>query len=453
MRKTVLNKALLLALAVAGPSFASEQEDLQQVLKLQKEQLAAIEKKLATLESKSTKQALAITEQEQKVKKAKNWQLNSYGSLLYKSHEVFRNIQDTNPERRAKTDLERVVIEYVYDVNDKWQIEAEIEYEHGGTGASLEYDGFEEFGEFETEIEAGGEIIVEKLQAKYQYNEHFSVKMGHIFVPVGLGTDLHKPSEYFSAERHWSEASLIPQVWHETGVNLIGHWNDFHVQGLVTTGLNSEYFRTYNWVATGHQKRFEQVNADDLALTLRLDYGNVKQGKGLGVSFYTGDTKGNRNNTNKVEGDGNLTIIGLHGAYTLGNWMARGQYLYGELEDSQAITNANKTTPGLKPGNFAQLGSKAESAFVELAYNTQGIFNLSTPLYLFGGYEYANPIKEVEEGLATNRFDTQEFSLGINYLPIENLVFKAQYAQQVHSQDNLDDTASFSLSMGYYFSI
>eukprot|EP00487_Bulimina_marginata_P012684 TRINITY_DN911_c0_g1_i1.p1 TRINITY_DN911_c0_g1~~TRINITY_DN911_c0_g1_i1.p1 ORF type:complete len:130 (-),score=27.00 TRINITY_DN911_c0_g1_i1:19-408(-) len=124
----------------------------------------------------------------------------------------------------------------------------------GGTGASLEYDGFEEFGEFETEIEAGGEVIVEKLQAKYTANKYFTVKMGRIFVPVSLGTDFHKPDQYFSTERSWSEATLIPQVWNETGINLISRWQNLTAQTLITTGLNSEYFRTYNWVATGASK-------------------------------------------------------------------------------------------------------------------------------------------------------------------------------------------------------
>ena len=315
-----LMKKFLISLVVYGLfsfnnySIAATQAELQAMLEQQQKQLQLIEKQLSDLKLVSTEAQQA--EKSQNTVSIKNWQINSYGNVLYKSEEVYRNIQDTSPERRATTDLERVVLEFVYDFDAKWQVEIELEYEHGGTGASLEYDGFEEFGEFETEIEAGGEIIVEKLQAKYNANEYFTVKMGHIFVPVGLGTDLHKPTQYFSTQRHWSEATLIPQVWHETGVNLISKWQGFTAQTLITTGLNSEYFRTYNWVATGHQKRFEQVNADDLALTLRVDYGDMQAGNGFGVSFYTGNTSGNRNNSVKVDGDGKLTLFGLHGAYS-----------------------------------------------------------------------------------------------------------------------------------------
>jgi hypothetical protein len=383
----------------------------------------------------------------------KNWQIKSYGSVLYKTEDVFRNTQDTNPEKRSKTDVERVVLEFGYQFDRQWQVEIELEYEHGGTGAALEYDGFEEFGEFETEIEAGGEVLVEKLALKYAYNENFAIKLGRIFVPVGLGTELHKPDQYFTTERHWSESTLIPQVWHETGVNFTTNWQGLKAQALVTTGLNSEYFRTYRWVASGHQKRFETVNADDLAFTLRVDYGDLKNGSGIGASFYTGNTSGNRNNTNNISGNGNLTIFGLNGVYRYQDLIVRGQLLFGQLEDSPSITSANKTTPGLKPGNFAQLGSEAESAFLEVAYNSQSLLGLTKPLYFFTSYDYANPVKALESGAATARFDIEEIAVGINFIPTKNIVLKAQFAEKYYAQDNLDSTQSFSLSMGYYFSI
>jgi len=430
-------------------------EALQEKLHEQQQQLAEIELQLAQLKNEQQQKSERNTyvEKNKTVSVDKNWQIKSYGSLLYKSQEIFRNTQDIDPERRDITDLERVVIEFKYQFDPKWQIELELEYEHGGTGSALEYDGFEEFGEFESEIEAGGEVLVEKLEVKYQFNDDFAIKFGRIFVPVGLGTELHKPDQYLTSERHWSESALIPQVWHETGINFTGQWQGFTGQALLTTGLNSEYFRTYKWVASGHQKRFEQINADDLAVTLRLDYGDLKSGSGLGFSYYTGNTTGNRNNTNKVDGNGKLSILGLHGTWRYQQWLVRGQFLYGELADSTAITLANKTTPGLQPGNFAQLGSEVESAFAEVAYNTQTLLGLSKPLHVFVAYDYANTMKVIEQGTPTERFNTQEFSFGLNYFPIENIVLKAQFSEQNHGQSNLGNTQSFSLSMGYNFSI
>lgn len=378
---------------------------------------------------------------------------SSYGTVLYKNAEIFANVQDVTPERRARVDMERVVTEFGYKFNDNWEVEVELEYEHGGTGVTLEYDGFEEFGEFESEVEIGGEVVVEKMEVKYTYSPELAVKFGHIYVPVGLGTDLNKPHQYFTTERHWSEASMIPQVWHETGVNIVSQIGGFKLQGLITTGLNSEYFRTTGWVSGGLQQQFEYSNADDLALTLRADYGDVKTGKGVGVSFYTGNTNGNRHNSGKTLGDGNLTILGLHGVWNFDNLIVRGQYLYGELEDAAEITLANKTTPGLKPGNFALVGSKAESLFVEAGYNLQDWLQLPSALTLFTSYEFANPTKEIAVGAATERFNISEFSVGLNYMPIEQIVLKLQGSSVMYKQDNLDDTSTLSMSVGYLFSL
>jgi hypothetical protein len=447
------NKAYIILIAVCVSicdlAQANEQPADQSVDK-QQQQIEVLQRELKKL-SLEVSTARSLDKGDYSAKK--NWQIKSYGSVLYKTEDVFRNTQDINPEQRSKTDVERVVLEFGYKFDYQWDVEIELEYEHGGTGAALEYDGFEEFGEFETEIEAGGEVLVEKLELKYSYNANFNIKLGRIFVPVGLGTQLHKPDQYFTTERHWSESTLIPQVWHETGLNFTANWQGVQAQALITTGLNSEYFRTYRWVASGHQKRFEQINADDLAFTLRLDYGDIKNASGIGASFYTGNTSGNRNNTNNISGKGNLTIIGLNGVYRYKDWTIRGQYLFGELEDSQAITSANKTTPGLKPGNFSQLGSEAESAFLEIAFNTQYLFGLTKPLYLFTSYDYANPIKKVESGIATSRFDITEVAFGVNFIPTKNIVLKAQFSEQSYAQQNLENTQSFSLSMGYYFSI
>jgi hypothetical protein len=446
---------ILVMFLVSTAALADEQQsitpDAEDFL-AQQQKIADIELQLNTLKSQSNA-LLTMNKADQTLSLDKNWQIKSYGSVRYKNEEVFRNTQDLDPSRRASTDLERVVLELVYDFTPKWQVELELEYEHGGTGVTLEYDGFEEFGEFENEIEAGGEVVVEKLQVRYQANQYLAVKLGRIFVPVGLGTDLHQPHQYMTTERHWSEATMIPQTWNETGVNVITNWQDFTAQALLTTGLNSEYFRTYQWAATGHQKRFEQVNSDDLALTFRLDYGDVKKDKGIGLSYYTSNTTDNRNNQNNIAGDGNLQIFGVHGAWSAGNWLARAQYLFGQLEDSEAITLANKTTPGLKPGNFSQVGSEAESAFVELGYNAQGLLGLSSPLKIFGAFDYANPIKKVANSIATSRFDKQELSVGINYYPIPELVFKVQISEQQYAQENLDNTHSVALSLGYFFTI
>ncbi|WP_076410153.1 hypothetical protein [Shewanella sp. UCD-KL12] len=458
-------KLSLLAICIAGISCtsafaASDPAQLEQAIAKQEAELNKLKKDLAVLAAQQQEQKIAqenqveaveTAKQESKQSKFSKFSFKSYGSMIYTSDEYFENVQDTTPERRNRFDLERIVTEFGYQFTDEWDMEIEIEYEHGGTGSALEYDGFDEFGEFESEVEAGGEVIVEKAQVRYRPSEEFGVKFGGIHLPVGLSSILHKPNQYLTVQRHRSEAAMMPAVWNELGVGLFGEVANFHYQAQVISGLNSEYFRTYDWVASGHQKRFEHVNADDLAYALRLDYGSFKKGTAIGMSYYYGNTTGNRNKSNKVEGDGTVSIATVAAAFVEGPWTLRGQYMYGTLSDADAITQANKTTPGLKPGNFAQLGSKSEAFFVEAGVDL-GHFT-PVPVTVFANIDYSNPLAEVETGTATKRYENTWTSVGINYFPIPEIVIKAEAGLHQVAVASIPDTNFFALGVGYQFSL
>ena len=432
-----------LALATATVSWASD-TDLEQQLKDQQQQLNKLTEEIRALRGNTA----SIQEPS-----ARNWQFVSYGSMLYKRFERFDNVQDTDPTQRAKADIERIVTEFKYRPSQHWTIEVEIEYEHGGTGSTMEYDGFEEFGEFETETEAGGEVVIEKAQFEYEPSDSFGIKFGRIHIPLGLGTVKHAPFSYFTAERHWSEAMLIPQVWHETGINFNGSLGDFHYQALLTTGLNSEYFRTTDWVAGGHQTRFESVNADSLATTLELSYGSLRKDHGIALAWYQGDPSDNRHKEDKISESGNVSIISVKGAATLGDLVVRGEYISGSLDDSAAIANANKNTAGLDAGSFTQVGSEAEAMFIEAGYNISPLLGLQQKIQPFIAWEHANPLKDVESGSASKRYDQTETSIGVNYYPVEKIVLKSQISNMTTEQSDIPDTTNFSLSAGYLFAL
>lgn len=457
-------KLSLLAICIAGLSSsafaAPDPVQLQQAIAKQELALKQLKQDLAELaaqqnaqgaEQKKHAEATAVTKQEASSSKFSKFSFKSYGSLNYISDEYYQNAQDTDPERRARFDLERIVTEFGYQFNDAWDMEVEIEYEHGGTGSTLEYDSFDESGEFESEIEAGGEVVIEKAQIRYRPSDAFGVKFGNIHLPIGLSSILHKPDQYLTVLRHRSEAAMLPAVWNETGVGVFGAVANFHYQAQLVSGLNSEYFRTYDWVASGHQKRFEYVNADALAYAARLDYGNFKEGSALGVAYYYGNTSANRHQSNKITSDGSVSILALSGAFVQGPWILRGQYLNGTLSDSNAITEANKTTTGLRPGNSTQLGSKSEAFFVEAGIDLSHF--TSIPMTVFANIDYSNPLAEVETGTATKRYENTWTSVGINYFPIDEIVIKAEVGKQQVAVAAIPDTHFFALGVGYQFSL
>ncbi|MEZ5661741.1 MAG: hypothetical protein R3E83_25540 [Burkholderiaceae bacterium] len=94
------------------------------------------------------------------------WQWSGYGQFDYRRFDFYENAQDLSPETRGELDLRRLVLEPVVRISPKLRFVAEIEFEHGGTGSTVEYEP-EEAGEFELELERGGEVILENAILEY----------------------------------------------------------------------------------------------------------------------------------------------------------------------------------------------------------------------------------------------------------------------------------------------
>ena len=156
------------------------------------------------------------------------WKFSGYGTIFYENYDW-----ETHADRRARTDVERILVEAEYQPIDKFKVEVEVALEHGGVGAATEFDVFEEFGEFEQEIEKGGEIELEKAYAEILFSRALSVKFGHVILPVGLLNQRHKPSQYFTAARDATASPLIPVTWHENGVGIFGELDPGRFSGKI----------------------------------------------------------------------------------------------------------------------------------------------------------------------------------------------------------------------------
>ena len=73
----------------------------------------------------------------------------------------------TNHRNRATISIPRFILAFDYKFSPKWVLSSEIEFEYGGTGAAREIEWDEENGEYETEIEKGGEVALEQFHISY----------------------------------------------------------------------------------------------------------------------------------------------------------------------------------------------------------------------------------------------------------------------------------------------
>ncbi len=380
---------------------------------------------------------------------AERFGVSGYGVINYAKFDW-----QIDPERRAHIDVERFVVAPKYRMSGNIRLEAELEFEHGGTGITMEFDKLEEFGEFEMEVEKGGEVIVEKLAVVFQINPEINVRIGHIIVPVGLVSKRHRPGHYFTTTRPESESNLIPTIWHENGIELFGELGSLSYQAQVVNGLDSTGFSSRRWIVGGHQLRFETANAEDFALVGRLDY-TVIPGAVAGVSGYFGNSANNRPKPDLWD-DANVSIFDLHGFYEVGALKARGLFLYGRLQNSDLVSKANRNLSNNLNVKRTPVGSKAVGGYLEVGYNVLAFLkssqNTEKILDLFVRYDNYDTMAAVEGEIFDNpRWDRQTWTFGTNYHHHPQLVFKAHYsARRLGSKiDNAEDTLALGFGFQY----
>lgn len=376
-------------------------------------------------------------------------ELEGYGIMNYYNY----NWQ-TDPSRRAQIDIERAAIEPSYQLAKNIRLEAEVEFEHGGTGTTMEFDKFEESGEYEQEIEKGGEVVLEKFLVDFQIDPLFNVKVGHFYVPIGLTNSDYEPTDYFTTTRSEAEASLIPATWHATGVAVHGDADDLSYELQLVNGLDATGFSSANWIFYGAQGRFEMVNAENMALAARVDY--HFEGKSMvGVSGYFGNSAGNRPKPDMTV-PANVTIGEAHVVYEEGPVTVRAVGLYGHLQNAAAVSAANRNLSSALNVKRNAVASEALGWYAEAGYNVLTLFPSHTShakLDVFGRYDYYNSMYAVPDGIFANpRWERKQWTAGVNYrFATAPLVLKAQYCSRTLGLQTNNKENTISTGLGVEF--
>ena len=311
---------------------------------------------------------------------------------------------------------------------------AEIEFEHGGTGATIEMEE-DEVGEYEQEVERGGEVVLEQFWIQKKFNDAINLRVGHIIVPVGFTNEYHMPIEFFTVLRPEEENAILPLTWHETGISLWGIKNDWKYTFMFIAGLDADRFDSKGWVKGGSSSPYEFKIANAFAGAFRVENYTVK-GLRMGLSGYYGHSAKNSLKADRYKDIKGAVMIGSFDAtYKDHNVWAQGSFSYGHLTDSKRISDINKNMPKAAPTPGTPVASDAISYFVEVGYD---FFSLSTKLknknkfYLFGHYGYYNSMLETEGNiLADARYGRHIIAAGINYYPLPQIAVKAEYSARM----------------------
>lgn len=375
---------------------------------------------------------------------------NFYSDNIYRYSRPYEHKDD---DSHGRFDLPHVVINLGYDFGKGWTMGTEIEFEHGGTESAVEMDA-DEAGEYEAEVEKGGEVALEQFWINYKFQHlPLNIRAGEIIVPVGAANAYHMPNEFFTVYRPEGEASILPNTWHQTGISLWGRTKQWRYEAQFLSGLDSERFGSECFVHYGANSPYEFKIANAYAGALRIDNYSVK-GLRLSASGYIGNTFSNtlRSRSSKyADVKGTLSIGAFDFQYKNRHVTLRGNFDWAHLADANQITAFNKNFPTHSgqdgsPSKHQPVASDACAYAMEAGWNLFALGGVSKlqnqNLYLFGRYEYYNSMQKGQQSDAYGWCQKKRMAVGINYMPIREIIVKAEFSERFFDKTGKNYTTS-----------
>ena len=431
-------------------------------IKVSASDLKALIERVERLERKdslSQEMGTRVESQKPKAERRGKFTIGGYGEVTAK-HCFYSNNYlryGKNPEKYAgdhygEFDLPHVVINMGYDFGYGWSMGTEIEFEHGGTESAIEIEE-EEGGEYESEIERGGEVALEQFWLQKKFNRYAILRAGMQVIPVGGLNAHHESTEYFGVYRNEGEFTIIPSTWHEVALTFMGSSpKGWHYQVMFLPGLDSDRFNRKNWVKPGAGSPYEFKLANVFAAAARVDYTGVK-GLRLSLSGYCGNSFRNTLSKSNSELDastykdvkGTVSIGSFDFAYKDYGLIIRGSATYGHLSDAAAITQYNIAMRKGSVSSKQWVASDALAAGVEIGYDFLSLSNNAKvnrhKLYLFGRYDYYDSMFRYDNK-PTDMYSwcgRHRAAVGINYFPIKQVGVKAEFSYGILKQGTRAD--------------
>jgi hypothetical protein len=347
--------------------------------------------------------------------------IGGYGEGLL---EIFDDTRDDG-SASGKTntfDLLRAIVYFGYKFTDRFVFNSEIEFEHSTTSES-------------------GSASVEFAYLDYLYRPGFNVRGGLLLVPMGFVNEVHEPTTFLGARRPETEARIIPSTWRENGVGVHGSLGGFTYRTYLLNGLDASGFSAAG--LRGGRQKGSKAKIDDAAWVGRADWIGTP-GLMAGFSAYFGDSGQDLTAPDGSGVDVPTRIWEAHVEWRIKGLELRGLYANSNLEDVAALNEAL----GLVGG--ASVGEEMEGAYLQAGWDLLARRQGRQSLTPYLRWERVNTQKKVPNGWEKDgAADTEIFTLGLAYQPIEQLIIKIDW-------QDIDNAAGsgvdqFNVAFGYIF--
>ena len=331
-------------------------------------------------------------------------------------------------------DALRAVLYVGYKFSDSWVLNSEIEFEHAG----------------------GSDVFVEFLNLDYLHSDALNFRVGLILIPMGFVNQLHEPTFYYGASRPEVEKTIIPSTWRENGAGFFGRVGDrvsyqaYAVSSFEGSKFNASGFRP------GRQKGMEALT-NDWSVVVRTDV-TAMSGLNLGASVYYGNQGQDQSVGNLQVGSLSTAIYELHAEYQRHGFTVRGLFSQAFVDNPDALNagiKAQLITPEDPDPKGSFLAESLLGGYVEFAYDIMPRLLPETAQSLepFFRYERLNTQSRMQSATfaRTLKYDRHLYTVGLQYQPISQLVFKLDYRWITQQSNGASLAKQVEFGAGYVF--
>lgn len=416
----------LLALTVSAPLGAADSkppsaEEMWRIIQEQQKTIEELKAKLETTQSKVTATEEKVVATDKKVEEtaerveeaasavstAASWaertKIGGYGELHY------NNL--TNDETGSDTeevDFHRFVLYLAHEFSDRVRFYSELEVEHALVGES-----------------EPGEVELEQAWIELSLTENHNLRAGLDLIPVGIINPTHEPPTFYGVERNPIETNIIPTTWWEAGIGLNGQiapgWN-YDIVGH--SGLDVS---TTSFTIRGGRNKVAEAPAENGAVTGRVRYTRIP-GLEVGVTgqYQSDITQGDM--------DIDATLFEGHVAFLRNGFGLRALAARWDLDDGPVGIGPEALDRDVQWGWYIEPSYRFSLARLTAVPGELGVFAR---------------YNRWDNGGAGDT-EEEQFNAGFNYWPVENVVFKFDWQEQLGERAG-NDNDGFNLGVGYQF--
>ena len=325
--------------------------------------------------------------------------IGSYG-------EMHANFNDGEPGKN-QYDIHRLVLYVGYDFADWIELNSEIEIEHAFSSKG-----------------SGGEVLVEQLFLDFKFNRKINARIGRILTPLGITNLNHEPTLFNGVERSSFDKYIIPTTWSSDGIGVYGDLSPrWAYQLYLVNGLDGSGFNAKDGIRGGRMK--ERPGLNEPAVTGRVDYSPFvgremlyNQRLRIGASGYWGGLN-NGNKGVKPGIDGSVLIASTDASYSISRFDFRGAMAYTHIDGAKEIGNG--TAEGIFGGNV-------EGAYHFMPDRWKRGKLANSDAVVFARFDWFDTQASMPSGVkADPAGQRQEWTFGVTFFPIQQLVLKADY--------------------------